>query len=235
MKKKLLIFNFIEFFLIFLLFVLPSLLVEPQKVVVLNIQYDPFSIILRLCVAMYLLFRMYDNGISFKQQLSITPKSVFRVFIQSIKIYFALVITGLLFNFIQNHFFQGNLSLVASPPSTVLLWIWFLFSLIVLACFEEIIFRIYLPDSFLRIVTQTPIYKKLPIPARVLFILLIECFFIITFALGHYYLGTVSLLASFVSGIILRISVLRYKTIIPACIAHIINNIVSFLVLFYVR
>ncbi len=233
MKKKYFELDFFEFLLVFFVFIIPPLFVNEQNTVVLNIHYPLVEIFSRACVLIYLLIRMYDIGLSFRRQSGFFFKVLCNDILKSIGLYALLVITGIIVNTItqQGQFRSPTIS--AQPPGTLLLWVWFIFSIIVMACFEEIVFRQFLPEKCLYYFRHSSAYKTMSSNVKTVLYIIIELFFICSFAIGHKYLGSSAILSAFISGVILRVSVNKFKNIIPACIAHSINNIVSFLVVFY--
>ncbi len=233
MKKKYKFFDFFEFSVIFLAFVASSLAIKPHSNVTIDVHYAIPSILLRLFVGVYIVMRMYDAGLALKKEVTVTFVSVRRQALQSGFIYALLVIIGLSFNAISEYFPTLQFRIAASPPENALLWAWFIFSIVVLACFEEILFRMYLPEKIITTLIGSTLYQQFPIYIKALTILSIEFAVLLLFAFGHNYLGPFAVLSAFVAGIVLRLSARNFKTIIPACIAHSINNIISFIYLFY--
>ncbi len=234
MKKKHLLFDFFEFFIIFFVFIAPSFGVEPQKAIVFDLNYDPFMIVMRSCLIVYFILRFTDDGIISIHKQNLQKKTLAQTSLMSVLTFLALQCIGLLFNFLSKIISYASISMVANPPETLFLWAWFLFSVIVLACFEEVIFRVYLPEKLWRIWDNLPIKNRISVNTNVFIKVLLEISIVLLFSIGHLYLGFIAMFSSFVSGILLRIFYIKYKRLMPICIAHSLNNITSFLVLFYV-
>lgn len=232
-KKYLYIAETCEYLLICIILVLPPITLAQQNTVNLNIDYTPYSVFFRTIVVIYLSFRIHDNAYTAnlhqKPTISYTniPKSVL-ISIQSIGLLFLLIGISIVFNLV---FDDPTTPIRVSPPHTIALWLWFIFGTIAFACFEEILFRRYLPDQaryFFHIANVRPTQH-----IEKVIIILIETLVIILFALAHRYMGFIAVCTALFSALALRLSVYKFSSIIPACIAHSLNNILAFILLFY--
>ncbi len=233
MKKKYLYVDIIEFFLIFFVFIMPSLTITTQETVTFTIYHDAYFIIVRLCALIYFIISLYDKGIGFVQQWSFTFLSALRTFLESIQIYVYLLIVGILFNIVGNLTGVHGPSLYATAPQTFFTWVWFIFSVIVLACFEESLYRQFIPEKLHMLVRTCLGERELGKKTKRILTTTIETVTLLLFALGHFYLGFLSVITSFLSACIFRYATIKYKSILRSCIAHSINNLVSFFVLFH--
>ncbi len=234
MKKKYLILDFFEFSLIIFAFVVPSFLAESQSTVFLDVRYPTFPILIRLSIIIYLLTRMYDMDLISRQHTHFSVHVFKNYGIQSLKIYAMLFLVGITINTFLYIIQYQSTTIIAEPPGDILLWLWFLLSVTILACFEEIVFRQFLPEKTLNNLKECAFYQTSPTKIKKILYLFIEFVFILFFAFGHMYLGVFAVIASLISGLILRYSVKKYNSIVPACVAHSLNNIISFLAVFYV-
>ncbi len=82
--------------------------------------------------------------------------------------------------------------------------------------YEEIVYRFYLPEAFLRIhFFETFRLRKIAL----------EALCVILFAIPHLYLGVPGLLNAFFCGIVLRVCFIRSKTIFVPLLIHFLYNI----------
>ncbi len=234
MKKKHSFFDFIEFSLIFFTFVLPSLLVGYNSTVNLSIQPPLFFILIRICVLMYICLRMHDTGMLLHSNTSLSLTTLFKYLKKGIFVCLILFFIGILFNVFSYLSAHSTPQIIAEPPKNFFTWSWFIFSITSLACFEEVIFRLYLPEKFFYYLKVSSSYQSVSHKHAIAFRIILELPFIVLFAIGHRYLGFLAVFSALVSGATLRFFVHKYNSIIPGCIAHAINNIVSFIVVFYV-
>ncbi len=234
MKKKYLFLDFFEFFAVFFIFVAPSLLVEHDTAINLDLSYDFFTVFIRILLSIYLVLRLIDEGIlTNNNQITIKRNKIPQYIAQGILVYIIIVCIALVFSFLAKFINIRVAELTAIPPQGFLAWAWFLFSIIVLACFEEVLFRLYLPLKLRNIVFSFFQNKVLSTRSQKIITLILECIIISFFAIGHCYLGVVAMITAFFSGVVFRIAIIKYKNIFPTCTAHAINNIVSFIVVFY--
>ncbi len=235
MKKKYLFIDFFEFLLVFFAFVGPSLSFQRQEVVYFNLSYDLFFILLRLVALIYFLVILYDKGFGFIQEWSFTIHSFFRVFFESIRIYVCILILGILSSLTANLIGYSGPELIAQPPNTSYEWTWFVFSVIVLACFEEALYRQFIPEKlylfFNTIIQERNLDYKWSKILRVIIELLSLCIF----AIGHLYLGYFAAVSAFFSGCVFRYATIKHNSILQTSIAHSINNLVSFILVFYLN
>ncbi len=233
MKKKHLLLDFFEFSLIFFTFILPSLLISRQNTVTLNINYSFLTIFIRLLVIIYLIMRMYDSDVYYRLRPHFSLFPLLRLILKSINIYIILFLISMVSSYYSQRIEQLPPVILGDIPSTLSSLLWFCFSVITLACFEELLFRQFLPEKLVYFFKIFSNNNNAINHANKAFRLLIECLCFILFALAHVYLGIISVFSALLSAIVLRLSVIYCKTIVPACIAHSINNLVSFYFIFH--
>jgi len=106
-------------------------------------------------------------------------------------------------------------------PNTINLWINFFTGTICAAFYEEVIYRMYLPESMKHFIVSYPkIPKILP-----------EIIAVLLFSLGHIYLGIFGFLNAFFCGIILRWTILKTHSIWFSLIPHTIYNFCVYLIM----
>lgn len=228
-------FLFISFFL-----VLPPLSLAPQNTVNLTVNYDTYAVFFRAIVIIYLTFRLYDNSHKTSRRIKSTrphtniPKFL-QLVIQTVLVLGLLFAVSMIFSYISS--LLGNVTAIiqVSPPQTIVLWLWFIFGTIIFACFEEILFRRYLPDQaryFINTLNNKVSSSKTKKSLKIA-LFFVELLFIILFALAHRYMGFFAILTALCSAIVLRLSVCKFDSLIPACIAHSVHNLLAFLLIFY--
>ena len=234
MKKIKIIFNILEAFLLFFAFIYPSFLANSTNVIQINTNPPLFPILFRLIIIVYLAIRLHDEGVFHKKKNIITRSRVNNFIFGSIKIVLMLQTTAVICNLCTFMIPTTDITLQAQIPTTMLSWIWFFTSVIILATFEEFLYRGYFPEKILHSLKNSNWYRKLNKRQKIGTKFLIEFTIILIFALGHSYMGVKSIIVSFFCGIVLRLMVKLKRSLVQASCAHIINNIISYMVLFFV-
>lgn len=238
-KKHLLLIEILEYLVILLLFVLLPILSAPETTINLDIAYNPFLVFFRLLLFLYLILRVYDNthSDSFKIKEVMQFYNRVQLVIQTILLLFLLIGISVIFNFIAKSSGYDIVQIEVEPPSGASEWIWFVIATAIFAFFEEILFRRFLPEQARYFVKNlngklsthdTERFNQLAIVS-------IEFIVIVLFALGHLYLGLVATYSAAFSAIILRLSILKWGVLLPACFAHALNNLIAFFILFYTQ
>ena len=121
-------------------------------------------------------------------------------------------------------FLKSNNPQISGAPLDKKIKIFFcLLNFIFSAFFEEVIYRLYLPQQLKRFfsnIQNEKIKKYIP-----------ELITIILFALAHKYLGIYAMINAFFACIVLRICYIKTQNIITNTIAHFLYNITSLIIL----
>ena len=234
MKQIKIIFNSLELFLLFFAFIFPSFITNSTNILYINTKPNIYHILLRIVIILYLAIRLYDTGVFHKKKHKLTSSKVNNFIFSSIKIVLWLQTTAIICNMALTIIPHNQVKLIAEPPNTLLTWVYFFVTLIILAIFEEILYRGYFPERILHSVRNYSWFRKLQKKQKLIIKIGIELSIIIIFALGHGYMGLKSIIVSFFCGIILRIMVKLKRSLVQVSCAHIINNIISYMILFFV-
>lgn len=104
-------------------------------------------------------------------------------------------------------------------PQTFVSWIFCILKFVFAAFFEETIYRFYLPEALLNFFEK----KRNSIWIEIIVTLL--------FALAHIYLGVFAVINAVLAHVVLRITFIKSKSIIPGFLAHFFYNIISLILL----
>lgn len=228
------IFNLLEFIFLFIAFVLPSFMAQSTTELLVNTNPPINPIFVRLLLIVYLSIRLHDAGVFHKKRHLITINKALKITFSSLKLFLVLQTTAVVCNIFLSVIPHTEITLIADRPNTIATWAWFLSTVIILATFEEILYRGYFPEKMLHSLRNCFWFRKLHKKEKNITKLLIEVTIILVFALGHSYMGIKSVIVSFACGVVLRISVKTKRNLIVASIAHIGNNLVSYALLFLV-
>ncbi len=222
MKNHLVKLEYIEFPLIFLLFVLP-----PLRSNTLGATITLFVPVLFLCY--YTLIGAYFYVRS--PRLHSLPFK--KVIISSVTC-FVLIMLGMfslsaLAEYVgyNDKIAQGFTDALTTEKLNSLRLIHLFVSTLVLACFEELLFRYYLPErgaQFLSLFIKKN-YRVCCIVS--------ELFALFCFAFAHRYLGFFAVLNAFFAGSLFRLTVKKTGTIISTCIVHTFYNFILLLFYYY--
>lgn len=131
---------------------------------------------------------------------------------------------ALILKFVSSlHFFAHKPAFEVARPSTIIQWIFCLLNFLLAAFYEEIIYRFYLPDALLRIIS-----RKSGSRAR---LYLCEIFAGALFAAGHFYLGALAVVNAAGAHVVLRRCYKITGTIWCGVCAHFIYNVISLILL----
>lgn len=202
--------TFFEFLIVLIIFVIPSFSAQPYTIIsigsmLISLVYTGGSSLLLL------IFLKYKTLTSFRPKFSISLKNVlFSIIILSLLLCLSLFF-GLFYSKNTTLFFQDSNTLLGK----VLVPFWLFF----LASFEEILFRLYLPEKLTILLGIIPknIQSFITIPLTIFIPTLL-------FAFAHSYSGKAGIIYAFFSGLLLFF--LRKKTgsILYSCLVHFIYN-----------
>lgn len=189
------------------------------------VAYYPFLVFFNGVISFLIYFlalkgRIFENPV--EQQ-----KMPFFVYSSSALVSFGVLCLSSVIFESASYFFRisGGIQKVIFP-SSLLGWINFFFGVIFAAFFEEVIYRFYLPRAFREILG-----KKLSQNNQRLSVFC-EGLALLLFGLGHIYLGILGFLNALVCGAVLRLCMIKTKSLwIPFGI-HAVYNFLSFLVAF---
>lgn len=112
---------------------------------------------------------------------------------------------------------------LVTVPHTFFQWVACVLTFLPAAFYEEVIYRFYLPDALISLVSRKTEKK--------FFIILCEILSCLIFAFSHYYLGWLSVLNAVMGHLILRTCYKKNGTIWPGVAAHFIYNMISLILL----
>lgn len=161
-----------------------------------------------------------SEAFSFKRILSLVYKMVV--------CYCALIVSALFWNYIAK--ITGKTELPPfNLPTTFNKRLLLFASAFVLASYEEMLFRFFLPERGLAIVKSiAAAYKKTEQPVAVIVAELIP---IVLFALAHRYLGIYAVCNALCAAVILRFALYKKMHIAVLCTVHSAYNITIFIVM----
>ena len=108
----------------------------------------------------------------------------------------------------------------------------FLAGTVILACYEEIVVRLFLPERAHCIALHLRQKRETAHKLQSMLYAAAEAIPIIVFALGHRYLGLYAALNAFTCAVILRVCMLvNERSLVPGCTAHILYNLTVFFIL----
>lgn len=217
MKKHINLFYIAVYFYVLLFLSLPPLFNGYKQNNVANAQISPTTLATYCFLTLCLYFFLRHAQIIQKKSVTIFKCAIFTI----IGFFFTVVTTFLIIS-ISKYFSQPYSQEIVHTN-----FLLFLCSVTVMACFEEILYRQFLPEmtKFLFISESAQI-------AHNFISLLAEFTIVILFALAHRYLGYMSILNAFFCGIILRNTAKKTGTIISTCLIHTLYNICFFLYYF---
>lgn len=228
MKKKYISAEIFEYFLIIFFFVLPSLIEKTQTDTIVRTVPGIFTVLSYTVASMYFLIRLYDAGIIRRTDLHMKITTPVKITLQGFAIFFLLIFTNAVSNYIMQFYIPMSSVSIFMLPENFPGQIWLILSTTVFACFEEILFRRFLPDKARYIIAHLrKNHDGTDYPKARYGLLIVEFVCIVLFAFAHRYMGATAVITAFCSAIILRISVVRCKTILPACIGHTLNNLLA--------
>ena len=214
MKKHTLLSDIAVFLLIFFLFVLPPFFasaVNAARPLFSGWTFPWYQMLLAL-MAFLLLFFYYEK--SGKRTLIIFPVlfTFGMLFAVSLFCRFLSELTGL-----------NDGELVVSKPAGLLQWIFCLINFLAAAFYEEVLYRFYLADGLLSLISRKKIFRFTW--------LFCEALALFCFAFAHLYLGWISVLNAALAHVFLRLCFKKFEKLWPCVAAHFIYNVISLILL----
>ncbi len=199
--------NHIDYFLLLFLFAIPPVFNTGQSSY--TAVAPVLGVLLQIAVCVYIIFK-------YKMQ----KRSLKRFSVFALAVAFAmLMINGLGWNYVAGLFGSTGSEIDKIMPEGILETIYSVFCLAVAALYEELFFRLFLPDE-----TASLFHSgAFRIPC--------ELFIILLFAFGHRYLGLWAVINAFLAGLILRVSYVKSGSFLSCFAAHFIYNAIIFFVL----
>lgn len=216
------LFSKIEFIIILAFLVLPPIFYQFKM---LNVEtpktIETWYSLQTFVYAIFALFIYWQNRdvhlIRFQSKWTILRTLVLSG--ESFKTFGFLCVISVIFELIGNFCkIESNMTKILLP-STMNGWLNFIFGTIAAAFFEEVIYRMYLPEAMGHFIVGHP---KIP---RIL----PEIIALLLFSFGHIYLGIFGFLNAFLCGIVLRRCILKTHAIWFSFIPHAIYNFLVFL------
>ncbi|MCR5612809.1 CPBP family intramembrane glutamic endopeptidase [Treponema sp.] len=214
MKKR---FLYLELLLLCTLFIIPPIFTKSIKINENTFSFSWF-IIAAVLVAFVLFFQFEYENLPLKN----ASKIQYFVFAGKVFFYFGFLIIFHIIFVILSLFLpadiisklgpQTDINLKFSAPKIILI----LFTFLCSAFYEEVMYRLYLPEiikKFCGTKAQNKIISYL-----------IEFICITIFALAHRYLGILAVVNAFIGGIILRLEYLKTKTVLCGTVSHFLYN-----------
>lgn len=228
MKKS--AFSFFVFLYVLLYFVIPPVVVQffSERQEVLLAHY-PFSTFLLGGIA-FLIYISVLKGKIFEEEILSERQPFFLYSSNALVAFGALCLSSVIFELIA--FFAGSKAGLHSVvfPAGFLGKVDFVFGVIFAAFFEEVIYRFYLPRALKELlfkVRKNPQNEKINLRLS----LIAETASLILFALPHLYLGFFGFLNALVCGVVLRVCMVKTKTIWISFAVHGLYNFLSFAVM----
>lgn len=204
---------------------------ERQEAVV---AYYPFLVFFNGVIS-FLIYFLALKGRIFEKHVLREKKPFFVYSSCALVCFGSLCLSPVIFETISYFFEIGGGIQKVIFPSSFLGWINFFFGVIFAAFFEEVIYRFYLPRAFREILQKRLTGKKKA--SEKMFdnqrlSVFCEGLALLLFGLGHIYLGILGFLNALVCGAVLRLCMIKTKSLwIPFGI-HAVYNFLSFLIVF---
>lgn len=189
----------------------------------------PFSTFLLGGIA-FLIYISVLKGKIFEEEVLSERQPFFLYSSNALVAFGALCLSSVIFELIA--FFSGSKAGLHSVvfPAGFLGKVDFVFGVIFAAFFEEVIYRFYLPRALKELlfkVRKNPQNEKINLRLS----LITETASLILFALPHLYLGFFGFLNALVCGVVLRVCMVKTKTIWISFAVHGLYNFLSFAVM----
>lgn len=210
----------IEFFFVLFCLVLPPVFFQfsrPQTQI-FYFSYPITTFVLGI-FGILLYFQLNKNFYSSDEKWSL-----FRILVisgEALKTFGFICVISVLFQLIGYFLKIENEITEIVLPSGFLGWTNFILGTLIAAFYEESVYRVFIPESMKKLLSK---YKRIPS-------ILIEVLAVLLFALGHIYLGFLGFLNAFFCGIMLRLCMIKTRSIWFSFSAHALYNFCSFFVL----
>lgn len=211
MKTKYL---FIEFSVIFLVFVLPPLVFVSQPDPFAITRFSIFSLVeLMLCALLYFQSRYLEKALPEDEQKKIKNLRYIKTLY-----WWALTLGCLMLVYAFIEVLANFLKISAESHEPLKInsahkWIFTILNICVSALYEESLYRKFIPECLIKFSEKKHIPPVLP-----------EILSILIFAFSHRYLGIPAVINAAVCGTILRISCIKTDSIRAGTIAHAVYN-----------
>ena len=231
MAKK--IYCFLEIFLIFAVFLIPSFLVSSDKVSEVNFRFSWMTLIQYL-IAMFLYLQHRKMKISspFFEKNEAVKLGFFSIFITIITTYFYLLITTSVLNVVFQNLNVADKQKEIFTEKSASFFAITTIELLAAAFFEEVIYRQFLCEGFYYIFSVEPFKNN---KKSIIFTILIETSVAFVFAFGHRYLGIFGIVNALFCHFILRGCYLKTNSIFCSSFVHFLYNFTSILTYFFVN
>lgn len=211
----------IEFFFILLFLVLPPIFFQFKmpKTDTIQIVYSLQTFVLAFIALLIYFFHKNVHLIRFQSKWT-----AFRILFLSGKSFICFGLLCLISAILELIGYFSKIDFGISKiitPSNSYLWFNFVIGTICASFYEEVIYRMYLPESMKHFIVS---YPKIPQ-------ILPEIIAILLFSFGHIYLGFLGFLNALFCGIVLRVTLLKTHSIWFSFIPHTIYNFCVYLVL----
>ena len=201
-----------DFFLLFVMFAFPP---------VLNSKTSSYSA--SMPVLMLLVYTAVCIYILCKTKFKKSDFTKFS-FLSSAILLISLFINGAVWNLISSLFVDSQEDIQRIMPDNLLEKLYVGLSIFVSALYEELLYRQFLPDGAVSIISQSAQSVISPTVLR----FASEIVIIAIFALGHRYLGGWAVVNALCAGVMLRIFCIRTGSFLSGFIAHYVYNMIVF-------
>lgn len=227
--------------IVFIFFLLPPLIqTSAQPLDFSNTVHLPRIFFQAVCAAAILVAAKKCYGIAF----SVTDRTELKTnrtqFLFKIAVDFgaaigtcgALCICAALLQLAALYFTSGNTAVQVIMPTSVVGWIFCAATLLFSAFYEEALYRVFLPEVTLVLLSECIIQNPRHFYKKQRFcVLTAESISAAIFALSHRYLGVLAVINAAAGYVILRTCLKKTQSIAPGCAAHFIYNILNLLLL----
>lgn len=202
------------FFCILLFFVFPPIFSKNNFQSSFNWNFNYFSFFYSICgLFIYLYF--------YKKKDLVYKNNKFLNIGYGIKTFGILFIIQAILQLINYYFSFQEENLLISKPNSIIFYFIILINFFSASLYEELLYRIYLPESLLMFCKKinNKIFSKI-IP---------EIISIILFGLGHLYLGFIAVINAIISGIFLRLCYTKTHSLFINVLVHFLYNVITFM------
>lgn len=177
-----------------------------------------YQIGIGICAVIFYEFYIKDR-LDFKYNNAI---KLMNLSIQFVFVLCLLFCNSLLLNFIGTCIPDFSSSIIASKPNTFLGILFLILNFTGSACYEEILYRSYIPDALLSIFK---IKEKDSVTKQIIFRYFIEIAGMMLFAFAHIYGGPLSVINAAIAHCILRFFYVKTKNVYVNIASHSLYNI----------
>lgn len=221
---------YLGFLFVCLFLVIPPFFAKIPDPPVLNFSLSPFTAIsLTAALAMYYFYEFKENNTEKVTFFSLLLNSgkIFLYFGILIAVQTLFSIAGFIFHFNSDLTVEVEKKFIPILTSVLLMGI--------TAFYEEVLYRLYLP-SVLTVISHSlcdRFFKdksdEKKVKLKKIAALVIEFLVVIIFGFSHLYLGLIPVLNAIVCGAILRLCLIKNKTVLIGTISHWLYNVFIFI------